>query len=92
MGWVFAGVGAIMATLSGALSWMYKKQIADYERNEMELRELAIKEKLKLELKIENIESKLSHCEAEHTAARIELAKINERLLLIEKRDETKKQ
>jgi len=86
IGWVLAGVGAIMATLSGALSWIYKKQIADYERNEADLREQAIKERTKLELKIENIESKLNHCETEHTQAKIELAKINERLRLLEKR------
>jgi outer membrane murein-binding lipoprotein Lpp len=65
---------------------MYKKQISDYERNEKNLRDEAVKEKTRLELKIEHLEEKVNSCESEHTAAKIELAKINERLRLLEQK------
>jgi len=91
LGWVLAGVATIIASLTTALTWMYKKQVSDYEKDKDILRAIAekekeelLKEKTRLEAKIEKLEEKVDACQEEHYQAKIELAKINERLRLLE--------
>jgi hypothetical protein len=91
LGWVLAGVSAMIATLTGGLSWMYKKQVADYEKNEELLRNEAeryrlevVAERARLEVKLEKMEEKVNDCQTTHMQGEIELARINERLRLLE--------
>ena len=71
--WVLAGVASVIAALTSALSFLYKSRVAAYEKAEV-----------KLDARVEMLEQKLDKCEAEHTNAKVEVARINERLRLLE--------
>lgn len=73
MSWVLTGVAAVIAALTSALSFLYKSRVSAYEKAEV-----------KLDTRVEMLEQKLDKCEAEHTSAKIEVARINERLRLLE--------
>ena len=71
--WVLAGVTTVIGALTTALSVLYKSRVAAYEKAE-----------IKLDTRVEMLEQKLDKCEEEHTNAKIEVARINERLRLLE--------
>lgn len=73
LAWVLAGVATVIGTLSAAVAKLYHTQVKGYVEREVTLT-----------TKVANLEEKISHCEAEHTAAKIELAKLETRLSLVE--------
>jgi cell division protein FtsL len=75
LGWVLAGVATIVASLTTALSWIYRHQISSYENAAN-----------KLETRVESLEAKLDKCHEEHVAAKLELGKLSERTRLLEAR------
>jgi chromosome segregation ATPase len=73
-GWILAGISTLIASLTTALSYLYKSRIEAYEKAE-----------IKLDTRVELLETKLDKCETEHTNAKVELAEIKTRLNLLEK-------
>lgn len=73
LGWILTGVAAIISALSGAVTWFYRTQIADYQSNEV-----------KLESSIAELRRKVDECETDRSDIRVELAKCQERISALE--------
>ena len=91
LGWVLAGVSGIIATLAGAISFMYRSQIKDNERERMrleqeksELQKFSDAQKIHFEDKLDKMFQEVKACHEEHAITREKFARIDERLRLLE--------
>lgn len=73
-GWIWAGVTTIIGTLTSAVAFFYKTQIADYKARE-----------LHNEAKIRELEARADKCEDDRNTLRVQVAVHETRLSLIEK-------
>jgi hypothetical protein len=72
-GWVLGGVGLIIATLSSVVAGLYRTQVKAYE------------DRIKsLEGEVLSLVEKVTKCHQEHEITRIELAKMETRLNILE--------
>lgn len=73
-GWVAAGVASIGGTLATAVATLYRSQVKIYESRISEL-----------ESEVISLSKMADECQEKHTATRIELATLSERLRSLEK-------
>lgn len=74
LGWVIAGVGTIVTTLSGLVAMFYQQQIRDYKAIEIELKN-----------KVLELESRADKCEQDREELRISQARLEERVAMLER-------
>jgi chromosome segregation ATPase len=80
IGWVLAGFTTITTALSSALSLLYRNQIKDYERE----RAFLLDERQSLKTEVAKIASEVDNCQREHYETKVQFAKVEERLRLLE--------
>ena len=72
-GWIFGGIGSIGGTLATAVATLYRNQVKIYETRIAQL-----------EGDVAKLAESSQKCEHEHTATKIELATLSERLRYLE--------
>lgn len=73
LGWVLAGVSTIIASLSGVVTYLFKKIVDDYKANEIELK-----------LEIGELKKRADSCEDDREALRIKQALLEARVESLE--------
>jgi hypothetical protein len=72
-GWIMGGIGLIIATLSSVVAGLYRTQVKAYE------------DRIKsLEGEVITLVQKVTKCHEEHETTRIEMAKMETRLNILE--------
>lgn len=91
LGWVMAGVAAIVATLTSAVAALYKAQIGDLRAQLLESRSYSSQSNVDHKAELERLEAEVmaqrkmtEECARDREALRVSLARMEERQLVME--------
>lgn len=75
LGWVLAGVGTVISTLSGIVAYFYRTQITDFKSREV-----------KFETTLNELAIRADKCESDREELRVHCAVMDDRLKRIEEK------